>query len=135
MRGSIGTASVRVGRVTVGAVEAILRGELPPPLQAGMATILGVVATDAVLTKAKARKLAQVAHDGLALTVEPAHTMWDGDTLFALGTGRSGLPGNMTTLGVLAGRVTASTVLRAVLAAKVIGGPSLPDVPAASDPG
>ena len=166
MRGGIGTASVRVGRVTVGAivavnavgdvidpatgvvvagtrtadgrrgpgaVEAILRGELPPALQAGMATTIGVVATDAVLTKAQARKLAQVAHDGLARTIEPSHTMWDGDTLFAVGTGKSGLPGNMMTLGVLAARVTASAVLRAVLAAKGIGGPGLPDVPATSD--
>jgi len=165
MKGGIGTASARIGRVTVGAivavgdvidpssgavvagtrtedgrrgpgaVEAILRGELPPALQAGMATTIGVVATDAVLTKAQARKLAQVAHDGLARTIEPSHTMWDGDTLFAVGTGRSGLPGNMLMLGVLAARVTASAVLRAVLAAKGIGGPGLPTVPAASELG
>jgi len=168
MRGGIGTASVRVGRVTVGAivavnavgdvidpstgglvagartedgrrgpgaVEAILRGELPPALQAGMATTIGVVATDAVITKAQARKLAGMAHDGLARTIEPVHTMWDGDTMFAVSTGRSGLPGNMMTLGVLAARVTASAILRAVLAAKGIGGSGLPSVPAASDPG
>lgn len=168
MRGGIGTASVRVGRVTVGAivavnavgdvidpatggivagtrtadgrrgpgaVEAILRGELPPALQAGMATTIGVVATDAVLTKAQARKLAQIAHDGLARTIEPSHTMWDGDTLFAVATGRSGLPGNMMTLGVLAARVTASAVLRGVFAATGISGPGLPDVPAASELG
>ena len=165
-KGGIGTASVKIGRVTVGAVvavnavgdvidpesgavvagarspdgrhgfgtaEAILRGELPPALGAGMATTIGVVATDAVLTKAQARRLAQVAHDGLARSIEPSHTMWDGDTLFAAATGRSGLPGNMMTLGVLAARVTASAVLRAVLAAKGIGGPGLPTVPAASE--
>ncbi len=165
-KGGIGTASARIGRVTVGAivavnavgdvidpssgaivagtrtedgrrgpgaVEAILRGELPPALQAGMATTIGVVATDAMLTKAQARKLAQVAHDGLARTIEPSHTMWDGDTMFAVGTGRSELPGNMLALGLLAARVTASAVLRAVLAAKGIGGPGLPTVPAASE--
>ncbi len=167
-KGGIGTASARIGRVTVGAivavnavgdvidpasgavvagtraedgrrgpgaVAAILRGELPPALQAGMATTIGVVATDAVLTKAQARKLAQVAHDGLARTIEPSHTMWDGDTLFAVATGQSGLPGNMLTLGVLAARVMASAVLRAVLAAKGIAGPGLPTVPAASELG
>ena len=168
MKGGIGTASVRVGRMTVGAivavnavgdvvdpasgalvagvrtedgrrgpgaVHAILRGDLPPALQAGMATTVGVVATDAVLTKAQARKLAQMAHDGLARTIEPVHTMWDGDTIFAVGTGQSGLPGNMMTLGVLAARVTASAILRAVLAAKGISGPGLPNVPAASELG
>ncbi len=168
MKGGIGTAAVKVGQVTVGAIvavnavgdvidpasgtivagartedgrrgsgaaEAILRGELPPALQAGMATTIGVVATDAVLTKAQARKLAQIAHDGLARTIEPSHTMWDGDTMFALGTGRSGLPGNMMALGVLAARVTASAVVRAVLAAKGIAGPGLPSVPSASEVG
>ena len=168
MRGGIGGASVRVGRVTVGAivavnavgdvidpatgaivagartedgrrgpgaVEAILRGELPPALQAGMATTIGVVATDAVLTKVQARKLAQMAHDGLARAIEPVHTMWDGDTMFAVGTGQSGLPGNMMTLGVLAARVTASAIVRAVLAAKGIAGPGLPTVPSASELG
>ena len=168
MKGGIGTASARVGKVTVGAivavnavgdvidpasgrvvagtrtadgrrgpgaVEAILAGDVPPALQAGMATTIGVVATDAQLTKAQARKLAGMAHDGLARTIEPSHTLWDGDTLFALATGRSGLPGNMVALGVMAARVTASAVLRAVLAAKGVSGPGLPTVPAASELG
>jgi L-aminopeptidase/D-esterase-like protein len=168
MKGGIGTAAVKVGRITVGAIvavnavgdvvdpqsgaivagtrtedgrlgpgaaEAILRGDLPPALRAGMATTIGVVATDATLTKAQARKLAQVAHDGLARTIEPSHTMWDGDTLFAVATGQSGLPGDMMVLSVLAARVTASAVLRAVLAAKGIAGPGLPSVPAASELG
>ncbi len=166
MKGGIGTASIRVGGITVGAivavnavgdvidpatgrlvagartadgrrgpgaVQSILAGVLPPALQAGMATTIGVVATDAVLTKSQARKLAGMAHDGLARTIEPAHTMWDGDTLFAIGTGRSGLPGNMMTLGVLVARVTASAVLRAVLMAAGIAGPGLPTVPAVSE--
>ncbi len=113
----------------------ILGGDVPPALQAGMATTIGVVATDAQLTKAQARKLAGMAHDGLARTIEPSHTLWDGDTLFALATGRSGLPGNMVALGVMAARVTASAVLRAVLAAKGISGPGLPNVPGTSELG
>jgi L-aminopeptidase/D-esterase-like protein len=120
-------------RMEGGAADAVLRGELPLALQAGMATTIGVVATDAVLTKAQARRLAQVSHDGLARAIEPAHTMWDGDTMFALATGRSGLPGNMMALSVLAARVTASAVVRAVLNAKGVGGPGLPAIPAAAE--
>jgi triacylglycerol lipase len=58
-----------------------------------MATTIGVVATDAVLTKTQCGKLATMAHDGLARTIDPVHTMADGDTLFALATGASGRPG------------------------------------------
>ena len=167
MKGGVGTAAARVGRVTVGAivavnavgdvvdpatgavlagartedglrrlggaVDAVLRGELPPALGAGMATTIGVVATDAALTKAQARRLAQASHDGLARAIEPAHTMWDGDAMFALATGRSGLPGNMMALSALAARVTASAVVRAVLNAKGVGGPGLPAIPATAE--
>jgi L-aminopeptidase/D-esterase-like protein len=55
-------------------------------------TTIGVVATDAVLTKTQAQKVAQTAHDGLARAIRPAHTMFDGDTLFCLATGRRDLP-------------------------------------------
>jgi L-aminopeptidase/D-esterase-like protein len=112
-----------------GATEAILRGDLPEALQPGMATTIGVVATDAALTKAQARKLAQMAHDGLARAIDPVHTMWDGDTIFALATGRSALPGNMMALGAMAARATESAIIRAVLAAKGINGPGLPSIP------
>ena len=66
---------------------ALLRGDVPQPLLAGTNTTLGVVATDAVLTKVQANRLAMVAHDGLARSINPVHTMSDGDTLFALATG------------------------------------------------
>ena len=91
-----------------------MRGVMPPELMAGMATTIGCVATDAVLTKAQAKRLAQVAHDGLARRINPVHTMWDGDTVFALATGKSGLPGNMMLLAVMAAEVMAEAVLRAV---------------------
>ncbi|BBO66232.1 hypothetical protein DSCA_01620 [Desulfosarcina alkanivorans] len=55
-------------------------------------TTIGVVATDAELTKAQAQKLAQMAQDGLARAIRPAHTMFDGDTIFCLGTGKQRLP-------------------------------------------
>jgi hypothetical protein len=50
-------------------------------------TVIGVVATNAGLTKDEANKVAQMAHDGLARAVRPAHTLFDGDTIFALSTG------------------------------------------------
>jgi L-aminopeptidase/D-esterase-like protein len=98
-----------------------------------MATTIGVVATDAQLSKAQARRLAQVAHDGLARTINPVHTMWDGDTLFALGTGRAGVTGNMMALSVLAAQVVEAAVLRAILKARAIGGAGVPSLPTASD--
>jgi L-aminopeptidase/D-esterase-like protein len=104
----------------------IRRGELPERLQAGMATTIGIVATDAQLTKAQANKLASTAHDGLARSINPVHTQTDGDTLFALATGGSGLPGNLTVLGALAADVTALAVLNAVRAARGLAEPALP---------
>ncbi len=95
-----------------------------------MATTIGVVATDAVLTKAQARKLAQLAHDGLARAIEPSHTMWDGDTIFALATGKSALPGNMLALGTMVARVAEAAVVQAILAAT-----GLPGLPSAADLG
>lgn len=166
MRGGIGSASVTVAGVTVGALVAVnalgdvidpasgqpvagarsadgrslmntmaalLRGELPAPLQPGQATTIGVIATDARLSKAQANKVAQMAHDGLARSVNPVHTMGDGDTLFALATGASGRAASVTLLGALAAEVTARAVLRAVRAATGLNQPGLPVLPSASD--
>ena len=166
MRGGIGTASITVGAITVGALvavnaigdvidpatgrvvagarttdgsamlgsmQALMRGELPAHMLAGMATTIGVVATDAVLNKAQANKVAQMAHDGLARSINPVHTMTDGDTLFALATGTSGVSGNVTLIGALAAEVMAAAVLRAVRAATRLSGPGLPDLPSAGD--
>ena len=85
---------------------------------AGSNTTIGVVATDAVLTKPQAHRLAQVAHDGLARSIRPVHTPMDGDTLFALGTGTSGQAADMMLLSTLAAEVTAMAVVNAVRAAK-----------------
>lgn len=168
MKGGIGTASVTVGGVTVGALiacnalgdvidpdtaqvvagartadgkalldtrRALMRGELPKPLLAGTNTTLGVVATDAVLTKVQANRLAMVAHDGLARSINPVHTMSDGDTLFALATGRVPLTGDapgMTVLSAMAAEVVARATVRAVLAARAVTIGEL-HVPSASD--
>jgi len=121
------------GLSMIGTTQAFLRGELPTELWGGTATTLGVVMTDAVIDKSSANKLAQMAHDGLARCINPVHTITDGDTIFALGTGASGQHANLTVLGSLAAEVVATAVLRAVRAAVSIGGPELPNVPAASD--
>lgn len=105
---------------TVGAVLAAGRiGNDVPPL--GAATTIGALVTDARLTKAQATRLAQVAHDGLARTINPVHTPMDGDTLFVAGTGSAGqsvdLPAEMPLLSVMAAEVTARAVLNGAWAA------------------
>ena len=106
------------GKALLGARDAMLQGRLPLNLLAGTNTTIGVVATDAVLHKPQAQRLAQVAHDGLARAINPVHTLLDGDTLFALGTGQSSRPANMLLLATLAAEVTARAVVNAVLAAR-----------------
>jgi len=99
-------------------VKAQLNGHSISKPQAGCNTTIGVVATDAVLTKPQAHRLAQVAHDGFARSIRPVHTPMDGDTLFALGTGTSGQAADMMLLSTLAAEVTAMAVVNAVRAAK-----------------
>jgi L-aminopeptidase/D-esterase-like protein len=114
-----------------GALAAVLRGELPERVTsalAGAATTIGVIATDARLTKAQANKLATMAHAGLARTINPVHTMIDGDTLFALATGEIGSAVDLTLLGAVAAEVTARAVLNAVACAS-----PLPGLPSAND--
>ena len=153
MKGGIGTASVTVGGVTVGALIAcnalgdvldpdtahviagartadglhlrdtrcaLLRGDPPQPLLAGTNTTIGVVATDAVITKVQAHRLAMAAHDGLARSINPVHTLSDGDTIFSLGTGRTSQHPGMMVLATMAAEVTAIATARAVLAARAI---------------
>ena len=106
------------GKSLLNSRQAILAGEQPHPMLAGTNTTIGVIATDALLTKAQAHRLAQVAHDGLARSINPVHTMSDGDTLFAIGTGKAGRPAGMMLLSTLAAEVTARAVVRAIMAAK-----------------
>ncbi|MFV0679627.1 P1 family peptidase [Ottowia sp.] len=72
-----------------GSVAALLAGESPLSILSGSNTTIGVVATNAPLTKAQAQRLAGAGHDGLARAIRPVHTMSDGDTLFALSTGQA----------------------------------------------
>jgi L-aminopeptidase/D-esterase-like protein len=87
---------------------------------AGSNTVIGVVATNAHLTKEQANKVAQMAQDGIARTVRPAHTMFDGDTLFALSTGRE--QADVNVIGAYAAEMVVAAVVRAVRAAEGAGG-------------
>ena len=91
-------------------------------------TSIGVVATNASLTKSQATKISQMAHDGFARAIYPAHTPWDGDTIFSLATGGYTGSADVLTIGALAADVMAEAVVRAVRAATSIEG-----FPAASD--
>ncbi|WP_207538874.1 P1 family peptidase [Sabulicella rubraurantiaca] len=103
------------------ATAAMLSGERPPFMATGTATAIGVLGTDAVLTKTQCRRPAGARHDGLARTIDPIHTLWNGDTIFAFAMGRSGKAGDMMLLGAVAARVMLATVLNAVRAAKAVG--------------
>jgi L-aminopeptidase/D-esterase-like protein len=95
----------------------------------GENTTIGVVATNARLTKAQATKIAQMAHDGLARAIAPAHTMFDGDTLFAVATGRLAQTADVSLIGALAADVVAEAVLNAVRQATSLAGlPALRDL-------
>lgn len=165
MKGGIGTASITVDGVTMGALvacnalgdvidpdtgrvlagartvdgkaladtrRALLRGDAPQPMLAGSNTTIGVIATDAVITKIQAGRLATMGHDGLARAINPLHTLSDGDALFMLGTGESGKTLGMMTLGAMAAEVAMLAVVRAIRAARSVTVGSL-HLPAASD--
>ncbi len=110
-----GTRSVD-GKAFIGSNQALLAGLGPARLMAGMSTTIGVLATDALLTKTQANKLASMAHHGLSRAISPI-SVNDGDALFALATGGSGLTGDMSTLGAMAAQAVALAIRAAVLAA------------------
>jgi L-aminopeptidase/D-esterase-like protein len=118
------------GRSPRRATASLLNGDLPEALATGMATTIGVIGTDATLDKVQCTRLAQCGHDGLARSIDPVHTQFDGDTLFALATGTSGLPGHPVVLGAVAAQVVALAVQDAVRQAT-----GLPGLPAARELG
>ena len=76
-------------------------------------TVIGIVATNATLTKESANKVAQMAHDGLARVIRPAHTMFDGDTIFALATGQHPV-NDVNLIGAFAAEATAQAIVNAI---------------------
>lgn len=91
-----------------------------PPVPAGTNTTIAVVASNANLNKVQANKVAQMAHNGLAKTIHPVHTMSDGDTIFAIATG--GVDASVNLVGTLSVEVLAEAVVNAILSAKGAGG-------------
>ena len=83
-------------------------------------TVIGVIATNARLNKEEVNKVAQMAHDGLARAVHPAHTMYDGDTIFGLATGE--IPANVNVIGAYAAQVMAEAIRSGVRAATSLTG-------------
>lgn len=86
----------------------------------GQNTTIAVIATDAVLTKEQANRLATVSHDGFARVIRPVHTQMDGDTVFALATGRIDADVNFVTLCAAAAEVMARAIFNGVLAGNTI---------------
>ena len=125
-------AGARDGRGGLADARRLVRGATPavPPPQETLLrnTTIGVVATNAALTKSQATKVAQMAQDGLARTIYPSHTPGDGDAVFALATGRLTSGFDTGQVGALAVDVVAQAMLRAVRAAR-----GLPGLPAAAD--
>lgn len=91
-----------------------------------LATTIGVVATDATLTKSQCARLAGSGHDGMARAIDPIHTMFDGDTLFGLATGRGRPPEPAEFHSMLAAsaHVVTRAIIRAVLSAESVTTPA-----------
>jgi L-aminopeptidase/D-esterase-like protein len=111
------------------------RVKLPPMPESAPRgnTTIAVVATDAVLNNQEAQKIAQLAHDGMARVVRPSHTLFDGDTVFCLGTGKQALPETaglyrdqhaeaLSELGHAAADCLARAIFKAVVSAESLGG-------------
>lgn len=118
------------GRGLADARTLLRSGTLRTDGRPGENTTIGVVATNARLTKAQATKVAQMAHDGYARAISPVHTMNDGDAIFSLATGTLARGGDVTTIGALAADVMAEAIVRAVRASR-----GVPGFPAARDIG
>ena len=98
-------------------------------LPIGTNSTIGVVATNVAFDKTQMTKIAQMAHDGLARTINPVHTLADGDTIFAVATGSSAARANHGAIGALAADVLSEAVLRAVMSARGLAGlPSYSDL-------
>ncbi len=97
-----------------------LQGDLSHPVLGFTSTTIGVVATDAALTKEQANVVAAMAHDGIARAIRPAHTMLDGDAIFVLSTGQT--QADVTAVGAAAAEVVATAIVRAVRQAASLHG-------------
>ena len=124
-------AGIRNADGTLADARTLLRsGALIPKAQPGENTTIGVVATNATLTKSQATRMALMADDGLARAINPSHTIGDGDTVFALATGRWSGTADISIIGGLAAEAMADAIVRAATEAT-----GMPNFPAARDLG
>jgi L-aminopeptidase/D-esterase-like protein len=122
-------AGARTADGTLADARTLLRtGQTGQRPRAGENTTIGLVATNARLTKAQAHRMALMADDGFARAIFPSHTQGDGDTVFALATGRWSGDADITQIGALAADVMARAIVRAATEAT-----GLPNIPAARD--
>ena len=121
----IAGARTEDGHALLCSTPALLGGHGPAHIMTGMATTIGVVATDAQLSKAQATQLAAQAHHGLSRAVSPI-TVNDGDAFFALATGAAGRSADISALGAMAAEAVARAIRNAVLAARALTDPPLP---------
>jgi L-aminopeptidase/D-esterase-like protein len=98
----------------------LLEQNYQPTIPVGSNTTIGIIAVNADLTKAGATKVAQMAQDGYARTIYPAHTQFDGDTIFAVATGGERVP--VDVIGGLAAKVMEMAIINAVKSAESIKG-------------
>ena len=133
MKGGLGSTLVRVGSVLAGAVAVVnpagavydpstgqrmAGGSGTPCTGFGQHTTIGVVVVNAGLERWQVRKIAEMAHDGLARAVRPAHGMYDGDTIFAAAVGGGAENVDLTTLGHAAAEAFAAAVVQAAAQAR-----------------
>lgn len=116
------TGDASMGSPFVSTLDVLKSMAASPPLTFGNPnnTVIGVVATTARLTKEQTNKVAQMAQDGIARLIRPAHTMLDGDTIFALSLGDQ--PADVNTIGAFAAEAVAQAILNAVRAARPAAG-------------
>ncbi len=144
LKGGLGTASIVDGALVVGALAAVnalgevldeeggllAASRIEPPAEAaspGSNTTLVVVATNARVSKERAHLVALAGHEGIDAAVRPAHTMWDGDTVFTLATAK--VDADQRVLEDLAARCVAEAIRRGVRAARSVpGAPAVADV-------
>jgi L-aminopeptidase/D-esterase-like protein len=109
------------GKALADARVLLTSGAMAPP-RIGENTTLGVIATNAALTKVQATRVAEMAHDGYARAIFPSHTMGDGDTIFALATASKSGEADVSRIGALAAKVMADAIVRAAMQATGIAG-------------
>ncbi|HVX38396.1 MAG TPA: P1 family peptidase [Gemmatimonadaceae bacterium] len=118
------------GKSFLNQVAQLRKGVGVGPAGLGQNTTIGVIATNAKFDKTQMTKIAQMGHDGMARAIDPSHTSYDGDTLFAMSTGTATVNASLVGIGSLAAEVVSDAMVRAVMSATSIPGyPSYRDIP------